>query len=132
MVERAQGYPYFVQLYGDEVWRAAGSPGPGGQLTLQDVEHPQERVDIDLTELYRTRWAKASPRERDILMVMAGREESQVARRDIAEALEVDTTALSMARQSLLDKGIVAAPAHGYLAFTVPGFGTYVQSVADV
>ncbi len=131
VVERAQGYPYFVQVYGDEVWRAAGNPDPGDQLTGGHVHAAQGRVDVDLTELYRTRWAKASAREREILAIMAAHAELLVPRRDIATELGVDTTALSMARQSLLDKGIVDAPEHGMLAFTVPGFGAYVRSVTD-
>lgn len=129
VVERAQGYPYFVQVYGEELWRAAGNPDPGEWLTAEHVEAAQEHVDVDLTELYRTRWAKASPREREVLTVMAASQERLVARRDIAAKLGVETTALSMARQSLLDKGIVDSPQHGMLAFTVPGFGRYVRSV---
>ena len=112
-------------------WLAAGSPDPGGVLDLDAVERAQAGVDVDLTELYRTRWAKASAREREILQFMAGQEDEVVARRDIASHLGVDTTALSMARQSLLDKGILDAPAHGMLAFTVPGFGRYVRSLTD-
>ncbi|WP_114907414.1 ATP-binding protein [Ornithinimicrobium murale] len=131
VVERAQGYPYFIQVYGDEVWHAAGNPAPGHQLTLDHVNAAQERVDIDLTELYRTRWAKATARERDILAAMADHPAGPVARRDIADQLGVDTTALSMTRQSLLDKGIVDAPGHGVLEFTVPGFGTYVRTLTN-
>lgn len=126
VVERAQGYPYFIQLYGDEIWAAAGHPDPGSELTLEHVEAAQREVDIDLTELYRSRWAKAAPRERDVLTAMAKAGEPTVARKDIAAALGVSTGALGMARQSLLDKGIVDAPAHGHLTFTVPGFGRYV------
>lgn len=126
VVERAQGYPYFLQVYGDEVWRAAGHPDRGGELTTDHVELAQVEVDVDLTELYRARWAKATPKEREVLTVMAHADQREVARRDIATALNTDTTALSMVRQSLLDKGIVDAPAHGKLAFTVPGFGHYV------
>lgn len=126
VVERAQGYPYFLQLYGDEVWRAAGNPNPGGELTTEHVDQAQTEVDIDLTELYRTRWAKASPKEREVLTVMAQSRQRHVARKDIATALNTESTALSMVRQSLLDKGVVDAPAHGKLAFTVPGFGKYV------
>lgn len=131
VVERAHRYPYFIQVYGEEVWHAAGNPDPGHQLTAEHVHAAQERVDIDLTELYRTRWAKATTRERDILTAMATRPEGPVARRDIAQHLGIDTTALSMARQSLLDKGIVDAPAHGMLQFTVPGFGAYVRTLTS-
>ena len=129
VVERAQGYPYFIQLYGDEVWRAAGNPGAGARLTSEHVAKAQEQVHVDLTELYRSRWAKATAREREVLTAMAGSGVGPVARADIARALGVPTTALSVARQSLLDKGIVDAPAHGMLEFTVPGFGAYVLSL---
>ena len=131
LVERAQGYPFFLQLYGDEVWRAAGNPDPGAVLTVEHVEEAQQEVDIDLTEFYRARWAKASPKEREILVVMARSIEKLVPRKDIAAALDVETTALSMPRQSLLDKGIVDAPEHGKLCFTVPGFGEYVLALSQ-
>ena len=131
VVERAQGYPYFIQLYGDEVWRAAGDPGLGGRLSMDHVLAAQDQVDIDVNELYRSRWAKATARERDLLTAMAAQQDGPVARRDIAEALGVETTALSMARQSLMDKGIVDAPAHGMMQFTVPGFGTYVRTLTQ-
>lgn len=126
VVERAQGYPYFLQLYGDEVWKAAGNPDPGANLAMTHIARAQLEVDIDLTELYRARWAKASPKEREILTAMAQVGARHVARKDIAAALETDTTALSMPRQSLLDKGIVDAPVHGKLSFTVPGFEQYI------
>ncbi len=118
-----------MQTYGDEVWHAAGNPNSGGRLTLADVNAAQERVEVDLTELYRIRWAKATARERDVLTAMANHPEGPVARRAIADQVRVETTALSMARQSLLDKGILDAPAHGMLQFTVPGFGAYVRSL---
>lgn len=131
VVERSHGYPYFLQLYGDEVWKAAGNPDRGADLSMDHVEQAQLEVDIDLAELYRTRWAKATPKEREILVAMAQAGTRQVARKDIAAALGADTTALSMPRQSLLDRGIVDAPKHGYLAFTVPGFGQYVLEHAE-
>lgn len=113
-------------------------PGPGASLTTEHVDQAQQDVDIDLTELYRTRWAKATPKEREILAAMAGSGQRLVARKDIAMALSAETTALSsatrqlsMPRQSLLDKGIVDAPEHGKLAFTVPGFGEYVLNQTE-
>lgn len=126
VVERAQGYPYFIQLYGDQVWHAAGDPEPGSVLTMEDVETAQHEVDVDLTALYRSRWSKATPREREILTAMAQAARPLVERKVIAASLGVESTALSMARRSLIDKGIVHAPKHGVLAFTVPGFGDYI------
>lgn len=36
-----------------------------------------------------------------------------------------------MARQALMDKGIVHSPSHGTLASTVPGFGRYIRALAS-
>lgn len=130
VVERAQGYPYFIQLYGDQVWHAANNPAPGTTLTMTDVETAQPEVDVDLTALYRTRWSKATPKEREILTAMAHADKPLVERKAIAAALGVESTALSMARHSLIDKGIVHAPEHGFLAFTVPGFAQYILDVS--
>lgn len=68
---------------------------------------------------------------RDVLVAMAAHPGGPVPRRAIAASLGVESTALSMARQSLMHKGIVHAPEHGMLAFTVPGFGRYVRDIAD-
>lgn len=131
VVERAQGYPYFLQLYGDQVWHAAGQPDAGATLTAEHVRSAQRAVEVDLTALYRTRWSKATPAEQGLLQAMASLGSPEVARKDIAAAMGVETTALSVARRSLIDKGIIDAPRHGYLAFTVPGFGPFVNTLAE-
>lgn len=127
VVRRSQGYPYFIQVYGDAVWRSAGSPGEGGELTQADVVAAQERVDLDLGSLYRSRWSKASAAEQRFLVAMADSDDADVRRGFIAERLEVPTEALGMARRSLMDKGLVEVAGHGHLRFTVPGFREYVR-----
>ncbi|WP_018118422.1 hypothetical protein [Corynebacterium mastitidis] len=50
----------------------------------------------------------------------------------IAQELGIRTTDLSMARRSLMDKGLVDAPQHGFFEFTAPGFAEFVRRTADL
>lgn len=129
VVERSQGYPYFIQVYGDAVWRAADGPDDGGRLTMDDVARAQERVDLDLGALYRSRWAKASAAEQRFLRAMAEADTDDVRRGFIAEGMGVATEALGMPRRSLMDKGLVEVAGHGHLRFTVPGFREYIRDM---
>ena len=47
----------------------------------------------------------------------------------IAEAMGRDSNDLSMARRSLLDKGLIDTSSHGYLEFTAPGFAEFVRGL---
>lgn len=132
VVERTQGYPYFIQVHGDAVWRAAGRPDPGGTLTRADVSTAEDAVRRDREALYRSRWSKASPSEQRFLAAMAAEDEDAVRRGRIAETLGVGTEALGMARRSLMDKGLVEVAGYGLLRFTVPGFREYVRETGDV
>ncbi len=135
-VAAAQGYPYWVQLAGDAVWRA-GSRRVGGvglesghSITSDDVRSGARRFAEQKHTLYRARWDNASPRQREMLVALARLGGQDVQRGVLAAALHTDTTSISVARQSLLDKGIIDANQHGLLSFTVPGFTEFVLARA--
>lgn len=50
---------------------------------------------------------------------------------DIARAMRRRTSDLSVARNELIKKGLVYAPARGLLAFTVPGMPDFVNREPD-
>lgn len=132
VVDRTQGYPYFVQVEGDAVWQAAGRPDSGEVLTSAHVRAARAAVAEDLEALYRSRWSKASPSEQRFLVAMASGEEGPVRRGDIAATMSVSTESLGMARRSIMDKGLVEVAGHGLLRFTVPGFREFVRDAADI
>lgn len=128
VVRETRGYPYAVQLWGDAMWAAAGSPDPDGVIGAGAFESARESVNNDMEALYRARWSKASPREREVLTVMATLGGNEVARASIAEHLGVASGSLGVVRQSLLDKGIIQIAGHGLLSFSAPGFSEHVLS----
>lgn len=129
VVARTQGYPYAVQLWGEAMWTAAGSPDPEGVLGADHVEPAGLVVAEDMAALHRARWSKASPKEQELLAAMARLGGEEVARADLAAALGTTSSALSGPRQSLLDKGIVQIAGRGLLSFTAPGFAEHVLSL---
>lgn len=127
VVTLAQGYPYFLQLYGDAVWRRA-RPRAGDELHLGDLVDAHADVERELETMFRARWAKAAPGERRLLEAMAALGDDDVRRGDVAQRMGVGTNEISVARRSLLDKGLIEVAARGMLRFTVPGFAAFVRS----
>ncbi|MET3944996.1 hypothetical protein JOF50_001795 [Corynebacterium mucifaciens] len=123
----ARGYPFFIQSIGDEVWKAAGYPGAGVLLEQRQVDEAKDGFDAMRSAFFRARWQKATPVEALLLQAMAQVGDGPVKRADIAAAMGRGSNELSMARRSLMDKGLIDAPQHGYLEFTAPGFADFVR-----
>lgn len=124
-LETARGYPYFLQAIGKHVWdNARQSP-----IDLEDVDLglSAARVEVD-DGLYRSRWERATPAQRDVMRALAdlARDDS-ASISDIARALGKSRTSdISVARNELIKKGLVFAPERGLLAFTVPGMHEFI------
>lgn len=128
VVRLCEGYPFFLQTYGEAVWEAAGHPDPGRTLTHEDVRLAEDLAGDTLDTFYRTRWARASEGEQGVLVAMAQLGGVAVRRREIAERLGVSTQTLSVPRERLMDKGLIGPAGHGRLSFTAPRFGQFLRN----
>ncbi len=132
---RADGYPYFLQLYGQECWRAAGSPSdrPGTVIErahfFEATAEVQRQLDVGI---YAIRVEKASPLERRYLATMASLGDSEIPSGAVARMMGRSVGALSPQRERLIEKGLVYSRAHGLLEFSVPGFSDYLRRNADL
>lgn len=123
VVERASGYPYFLQQYGQETWNVA----LGDILTLTDARIGAERAQLALdTGFFRSRWERATPSERRYLQAMALDGDAGSWTGEVAAHLGAKPSSLGPVRAGLIGKGLVYAPAHGRIAFTVPGMAEFV------
>ena len=121
----ASGYPYFLQAIGKHVWdNAINSP-----ISPDDVQvglH-EARREVD-DGLYRSRWERATPAQRDLLRALAelaGDGPATVSA--LASRMHKSRVSdLSVARNELIKKGLVYPPERGMLAFTVPGMHEFV------
>jgi hypothetical protein len=125
LLERADGYPYFLQAYGKEAWDAA----PRNPIGADDVEVGAAQAERELAHgFFGSRWARASEGERDYLRAMADLGAGPVSTAAIAARLGRRPGAVSPIRDRLLSKGLVYAPERGLLAFTVPHFGGFLRT----
>jgi hypothetical protein len=78
--------------------------------------------------LYRSRWERATPAQRDVLRALAELGAADPAPvSDIARRMgKARTSDISLARGELIKKGLVYAPERGLLAFTVPGMHEFI------
>lgn len=125
VVDLTRGYPYFLQEWGSQCWRAAAS----SPITLSDVETatPLALAELD-DSFFRVRLDRVTPREREYLRAMAALENGHHIRSgQVAQALSLKSPSAAPIRDSLIRKGMIFASDHGTVAFTVPLFGDYLR-----
>jgi hypothetical protein len=122
---QTSGYPYFLQEYGKYVWDVARD----GRITAADVREggriAQDRLDEGF---FRVRFeGRATPAERAFLYAMTTCSGPPYPMADVTRALgKRDQRSLSMRRNSLIRKGLIYAPEHGFIDYTVPHFASYL------
>lgn len=123
IVEKTQGYPYFLQEWGKHTWDlATASP-----ITLDVVEAATKLTIAGLDEsFFKVRLERTTPSERRYLRAMADLGPGPHRSGDIANQLRKTVSTQAPVRSSLIRKGIVWSPTHGDTAFTVPLFHEYL------
>ena len=124
VVERSEGYPYFLQEYGRHVWNvAAGDP-----IRLTDVERAEPRVRGHLDEgFFRGRLDRVPDSERRYLVALAGLGQGERRSGDVARAMHKTTQQVGALRDRLIAEGICYSPRYGYVAFSVPQFDSFIR-----
>lgn len=118
------GYPYFLQQLGQDTWNAAD--GEAIDLVSARVGAATGRASLD-TGFFRARWDRATRAEQDYLRALAVDGDSGSASGEVAARLGRPVRSFGPVRASLIAKGLVYAPEHGMVAFTVPGMGAFIE-----
>jgi len=124
LLAQSQGYPYFLQEWGYEVWNVAvASP-----ITLDDVARaaPLVREKLD-DNFFLVRMDRLTPAEKLYLSAMAELGPGPHRSGDIAARLGVRVESVAPRRSGLIRKGMIYSPAHGDTAFTVPMFDEFLR-----
>jgi hypothetical protein len=126
ILTRTQGYPYFLQEWGNSAWAVATS----SPITREDVEKASQEAVATLDEsFFRVRFDRLTPTEKRYLRAMAELGPGAHRSGDIAGLLGKSVTALAVLRQSLIVKGMIWSPSHGDTAFTVPLFDEFMKRI---
>lgn len=123
-VDITEGYPYFVQELGAQVWSVAQT----GRITRDDVQVAREAYEAKLDgSFFRVRLDRASPLQTAYLRAMAELGPQPQTASDVATLLERESTQLGPTRAELINMGLLYTPAHGTAAFTVPQFDQFIR-----
>jgi len=118
-----QGYPYFIQEWGYQLWNMAETNPIDLHVVKAATETAIRRLDQNF---FRVRFDRLSPGEKSFLRAMA--ELGPASRSgDIAACLGVKVNSIGPVRAKLIKKGMIYSPAYGDLAFTVPLFDEFMK-----
>jgi hypothetical protein len=126
VLERAAGYPYFLQEWGRGVWDVAVD----NPISVEDVEAAVTEVERKLAQdFFAIRLTRTTAAERRYIAAMAalgdGPQESAAIARQLGYS---SVQAASTLRASLIDKGVVYSVGRGQLDFTVPRFAQFLRN----
>lgn len=124
VVEQTQGYPYFLQEWGYQLWNeSAGSP-----ISLECIERAKAAALKRLDEgFFKVRFDRLTPKEREYVIAMARLGVGPYRSSDVADELDEKVQSLGPRRATIIAKGMIYSPAHGDIAFTVPMFEAYLE-----
>ena len=125
VVSITEGYPYFLQEFGQESWNVAVGPD---EIVEPDVE---AAVPIAVDELdtgfFQARIGRTTDAERAYLVAMASLGVGPYKSGDVAAAMDKRTTQVGPHRDALIKRGLCYSPRHGVIAFTVPMFDQFIR-----
>lgn len=124
VVALTQGYPYFLQEWGYQLWNASdGSP-----IGMSCIEVAGREAVRRLDEgFFKVRIDRLTPKEKEYVIAMARLGSGPYRSSDVAEMLGEKLTTLGPRRAQIIQKGMIYSPAHGDIAFTVPMFDEYLK-----
>lgn len=126
IIEKTQGYPYFLQEWGKHTWDTA----PESPIRRQDVLNASDEAIAALDEsFFRVRFDRLTPAEKKYLRAMADLGRGPHRSGDIAVELGRTVSSLGPTRAGLIGKGMIWSPTHGDTAFTVPLFDEFMKRI---
>jgi hypothetical protein len=117
-------YPYFIQELGYAVWPLATEQ----RITRQDVDAAQRVYEEKLdSSFFRVRLDRATELEQAYLRAMAELGPEPQLAGEVAKLLNRTSVQCGPTRYTLIEKGLLYTPNHGYAAFTVPHFDQFMR-----
>lgn len=126
VVEEVEGYPYFIQLWGSELWDAADLAGVD-RLTPEMLEATRPEIHQRLDrDFYEPRIAILTPAEQDVLLVSASCTYPPLRASDLNKASDKTPGNVNVLLGRLIDAGILYRIRKGEYAYTAPKFRDFL------
>ena len=127
VVTEVEGYPYFIQLWGGELWEAAAQAGID-ELTEQLLDQVEpdiyRRLDIDF---YEPRVESLTPAEQDLLIATAKCPYPPLRSADIRGRSQKSDGNVNVLMGRLVDQGVIYRTQKGIYEYTAPKFHEFIK-----
>lgn len=126
VVEEVEGYPYFIQLWGSELWDAAELAGVDRlTMTLLEEVRPEihQRLDRDF---YEPRIAMLTPAEQDVLLASASCPYPPLRASDLGSASDKTPGNVNVLLGRLVEAGVLYRIRKGEYGYTAPKFRDFL------
>ncbi len=127
VLETVEGYPYFIQLWGAELWDAADQAGePRLSTKLLRLVEPDiyRRLDVDF---YEPRIQTLTPAEQDLLSAAARCAYPPLAVADIVGASDKTPGNVNVLLGRLVEAGVLYRLRKGQYEYTAPKFAEFLR-----
>jgi hypothetical protein len=132
IVEVSGGYPYFLQFICREVYDAFLQQLDAGQKRSVPIQDITRKLD---NNFFAGRWARATDRQRELLIVIASMEncDEEFTVQEIVESSKrrlkkpFSPSHVNQMLAALSDAGLVYKNRHGKYSFAVPLLGRFIQ-----
>lgn len=132
VIGEVEGYPYFIQLWGAELWDAA-EIGEVGRLTTNLLETVlpdiYRRLDLDF---YNPRVETLTPAEQDVLLGTAFADYPPLVVSKLNDAINKTPANVNVLLGRLVDSGVLYRLRKGEYDYTAPRFRDYLLRRASV
>jgi len=127
MVDEVEGYPYFIQLWGSELWDAADLAGVD-HLTMPLLDEARdeiyERLDRDF---YEPRVSTLTPAEQDVLLSSASCPYPPLRASDLIRASDKTPGNVNVLLGRLVEAGVLYRIRKGEYRYTAPKFRDFLR-----
>ena len=127
IIQRTQGYPFFIQEWASITWNDANGP----EITHADADNSYAQTLATLDQgFFKVRMDRLTRAEIQFVKAMAQLGDGPYSVSDIAQTMTRTQKSLGPSRASIIAKGMIYSTDHGYLDFTVPLFAEFMRRQA--
>lgn len=124
IVDRSDGYPFFVQTWAYHTWNAARDE----PISATDVERAAMNASQALdSSFFAARTARIPASEVSYVQALASLGPGPHRSGDVAAAAGKTTSQVAAFRDRLIREGLIYAPRYGWVEFAIPHFDAYAR-----
>jgi hypothetical protein len=127
VVEEVEGYPYFIQLWGSELWDAADLAGVD-RLSVGLLEEARSEIYQRLgRDFYEPRISTLTPAEQDVLLASASCPYPPLRASDLGKISDKTPGNVNVLLGRLVEAGVLCRIRKGEYGYTAPKFRDFLQ-----